>query len=200
MDASFDRNRLADAIAALALDYPHVDLHVKTAQERDVMTELQEGRAHIGLINFQAGIEGKTIDGRDIALARHHIIAAPDHPLTQLTPGFPLIVLDDHRQIIVADYAPEARKVDYRVHTTDVQIVDSYDMQIELIRRGTGWGFALDHHIADDLRSGRLVEFRCAAIEHPGFVRFGAVWMVKTPPGPAAMRLLDLIGKADAYN
>lgn len=200
VDASFDRNRLADAITTLALAYPHVDLHVKTTQERDVMTELQEGRAHIGVINFQAGIEGKTIDGRDIALARHHIVAAPDHPLTQLAPGFPLIVLDDHRQIIVADYAPENRKFDYRVHTTDVQIVDSYDMQIELIRRGTGWGYALDHHIADDLRSGRLVELHCAAIEHPGFVRFGAVWMVKTPPGPAATHLLDLIGKADAYN
>lgn len=196
MDASFSRARLADAIRDMAVDFPHVDFHIKTTHEAAVIREVQEGRAHIGLVNLAPGLPGKNIDGRDIAVARHHIIAAPDHPLAQLPDGFPLSALDDHRQIIVTDYAADTRQFDYRVHTTDVLIADTYEMQIELIRRGLAWGYALDHHIAEDLAAGRLKELHCAAIQHPALVRYGAVWMVKQPPGPAATRLLDLISAA----
>jgi hypothetical protein len=66
-------------------------------------------------------------------------------------------------------------------------------MQMELIQRGVGWGTAVTHEIAPSIANGTLVELQCAAMAHPGLMRFGAIWMVKTPPGPATTRLLDLI-------
>ena len=199
VDAAFSQPLLAGAVAALLSEYPHVDLRIKTVHETDAMQELRDGRVQIALVGLENGLQGKGIDGRDIALASHHIIAAPDHPLAALPAGFPLSALDDHRQIIVADPALDSRQFDYRVHTTDVIIVDTYAMQIELIRQGAAWGFALRHHAAADIAAGHLRELHCAAVEHPGLMRFGAVWMVKNPPGPAATRLLDLIGAADPH-
>lgn len=199
VDAAFNQPLLAGAIAALLSEYPHVDLRIKTVHETDAMQELRDGHVQIALVGLENGLQGKGIDGRDLALASHHIIAAPDHPLAALPDGFPLSALDDHRQIIVADPALDTRQFDYRVHTTDVLIVDTYAMQIELVRRGAAWGFALRHHTQADLASGTLRELHCAAVEHPGLMRFGAVWMVKHPPGPAATRLLDLISAADPH-
>ena len=197
VDASFDMSRLADAMSLLTQEFPHVDIHVKTAHEKAVADELQAGRAHIALVLLIPGLQGKTVDGQDIALARHHLVAAPDHPLSRLNDAFPLSALDDHRQIIVAHYATDTRQFDYRVHTTDVLIVDSYDMQIDLISKGAGYGYALDHHVAAALAAGTLKELHCQAVQHHGTVRFGAIWPVKSPPGPAARRLLDILGEAE---
>ncbi|MBI1262783.1 MAG: LysR family transcriptional regulator [Rhizobiales bacterium] len=193
VDAGFDHALLGAAVADLMAEFPHVNLRLKTVHEASAMTELQAGKVQIALLPLQAGLPGKGIDGRDIALAQHRIVAAPGHPLAKLPDGFPLSALDDHRQIIVADPEIDMRRLDYRVHITDVMIVDSYEMQIELIRRGIVWGFALTHHVRADVAAGRLRELHCAAVEQPGTLRFGAVWLVKTPPGPAATRLLDLI-------
>lgn len=198
VEARFDRGLLADAIAQFAREYPHVYLRIKTAHEAAVVEELNEGRAQIGLVGLAPGLTGKGIDGRDIALTRHHIVSAPDYPLARVEPGFPLSALDDYTQIIVTDYAVDTRAFDYRIHTTDMMIVDSAEMQIELIRRGVGWGFSVSHEIAAPIERGELVELHCAAMEHPGHMRFGAIWKVKTPPGPAAARLLDIISERNS--
>lgn len=193
VDAGFDHSLLGRAISELMAEFPHVNLRLKTVHEANAIKELQDGKAQIALLPLQASLPGKGIDGRDIALAQHRIVAAPSHPLASLPDGFPLSALDDHRQIIVTAPDIDMRNLDYRVHVTDVMIVDSFEMQIDLIRRGVVWGFAMAHHVEADVAAGRLRQLHCAAVEHPGILRFGAVWLVKTPPGPAATRLLDLI-------
>tara|TARA_R110002110_G_scaffold394584_2_gene608737 strand:+ start:1109 stop:2020 length:912 start_codon:yes stop_codon:yes gene_type:complete len=197
VEARFNRNLLADAIAQFAQEYPHVNLRLKTAHDVRVADELSQGRADIALVALAPSMSGKGVDGRDLAVTRHHLIAAPDHPLARLASGFPLSVLDDHPQIILADYDLDTRAFDYRIHTTDVVIADSIEMQLALIRRGVGWGTSVSHEIAGPIARNELVELHCAAMEHPGHIRFGAIWHVKHPPGPAAHRLLDIIGDMD---
>src|SRR5690606_32939277 len=82
---------------------------------------------------------------------------------------------------------------DYRMHTTDVLIVDNVALKLELLKRCAVWAFALDQEVAEALVDGSLLSHECSAIQYGGLHRLGAIWRVTTPPGQAAIRLLDLI-------
>jgi DNA-binding transcriptional LysR family regulator len=196
VDAGFSTALLATATARMTAESPHVNLRIHMMPEARVMEEVHAGAAQIGLVSLEAGLSGKHIDGRDIATHDTHIVAAPGHPLAALNAPFPLSALDDHRQIVLADQQVASHDFDYRVHTTDVLIVDNIALKTALLKQGAGWGYALDHEVEGALVDGTLKSLECAAIQHPGIHRFGAVWRVTTPPGPAAGRLLDLISEA----
>lgn len=198
VDAGFSPKLLAAAVAALLAESPHVNLHIRMMHEARILDDVLSGRARIGIVSLEAGLSGKQVDGRDLATHAVHIVAAAKHPLARLEAPFPLSALDDHRQIVVADRQAAAHGFDYRVHTTDVLIVDNAALKLELLKRGAGWAFALDHEVEGALADGSLRSLACSAIRHAGLHRFGAVWRVTTPPGPAAGRLLDLISEEAA--
>ena len=202
VDAGFSPALLAKAAAALLAESPHVNLRIRMMHEARIMDEVLTGRARIGIVSLEAGLSGKEVDGRDIATHEMHTVAAPGHPLARAGAPFPLSALDDHRQIVVAGGEAAANGFDYRVHTTDVLIVDNAALKLELLKAGAGWAFALDHEVGAALKEGSLLSLDCTAIRHPGLHRFGAIWRVTTPPGRAAGRLLDLLsqeaGKAEA--
>ena len=202
VDAGFSPALLAKAAAALLAESPHVNLRIRMMHEARIMDEVLTGRARIGIVSLEAGLSGKEVDGRDIATHEMHTVAAPGHPLARAGAPLPLSALDDHRQIVVAGGEAAANGFDYRVHTTDVLIVDNAALKLELLKAGAGWAFALDHEVGAALKEGSLLSLDCTAIRHPGLHRFGAIWRVTTPPGRAAGRLLDLLsqeaGKAEA--
>lgn len=202
VDAGFSPKLLAAAVAALLAESPHVNLRIRMMHEARILDEVLSGRARIGIVSLEAGLSGKQVDGRDLATHEMHTVAAPDHPLARANAPFPLSALDDHRQIVVAGGEAAALGFDYRVHTTDVLIVDNAALKLELLKAGAGWAFALDHEVGEALAEGSLRSLACSAIQHAGLHRFGAIWRVTTPPGRAATRLLDLIseeaGKAEA--
>lgn len=198
VDAGFSPALLATAAAALLAESPHINLRLRMIHEARILEEVRSGRARIGIVSLEAGLSGKEVDGRDLATHAMHTAAAPDHPLSALEQPFPLSALDDHRQIVVADREAAAHGFDYRVHTTDVLIVDNAALKLELLKRGAGWAFALDHEVAGALKEGSLLSLQCSAIQHAGIHRFGAAWRVTTPPGQAASRLLDLISEEAA--
>ncbi|MBO6635207.1 MAG: substrate-binding domain-containing protein, partial [Parvibaculum sp.] len=179
--------------ATLLAESPHINLRLRMIHEARILEEVLSGRARVGIVSLEAGLSGKEIDGRDLATHAMHTVAAPGHPLSALPQPFPLSALDDHRQIVVADREAAAHGFDYRVHTTDVLIVDNAALKLELLKRGAGWAFALDHEVAGALAEGSLLSLECSAVQHAGVHRFGAIWRVTTPPGQAAGRLLDLI-------
>jgi len=201
VDAGFSPPLLASAIAALLTESPHVDLRIRMMHKARILDEVLSDRARIGIVSLEAGLSGKQVDGRDLATHTMHIVAAPDYPLSRVKQPFPLAALDDHRQIVVADREEAAHGFDFRVHITDVLIVDNAALKLELLKAGAGWAFALDHEVAGALAEGSLLSLECSAVQHAGLHRFGAIWRVTTPPGPAATRLLDLIseeaGKAE---
>lgn len=200
VDAGFSPKMLASAAAALLAESPHVNLRIRMMHEARILDEVLSGRARIGIVSLEAGLSGKEVDGRDIATHEMHTVAAPDYPLSKVKQPFPLSALDDHRQIVVAD-REGAHGFDYRVHTTDVLIVDNAALKLELLKAGAGWAFALDHEVSGALAEGSLLSLDCTAIQHPGLHRFGAIWRVTSPPGRAAGRLMDILseeaGKAE---
>ncbi|PKQ00421.1 MAG: hypothetical protein CVT73_24750 [Alphaproteobacteria bacterium HGW-Alphaproteobacteria-12] len=202
VDAGFSPKLLAASVAALLSESPHVNLRIRIMHEARILDEVLSGRARIGIVSLEAGLSGKQVDGRDLATHEMHTVAAPGYPLSKVKAPFPLSALDDHRQIVVAGGEAAAHGFDYRVHTTDVLIVDNAALKLELLKAGAGWAFALDHEVEGALADGSLRSLESSAVQHAGLHRFGAIWRVTAPPGRAASRLLDLIseeaGKAEA--
>ncbi|KAB7739065.1 LysR family transcriptional regulator [Parvibaculum sedimenti] len=192
-DAEFDVSTLARAAGLFHQEMPHVGLRFSTDHAENILARIGEGQAQIGILGLFSGFKGKKLDGREIAAWPKRIVAAPFHPLAKLNAPFPLIALDDHRQIVLAAHEKEASSLDYKVHTTDFWIADGQGMMLALLREGLGWAFAIEHMVADDIARGQLVALRCSGVNNPPLQRFAAVWAVKTPPGPAAQHFVDCL-------
>jgi DNA-binding transcriptional LysR family regulator len=193
VDIEFDTAALARAASRFHETMPHAGLRFYSGNPERILTDVTEKRVQIGIIGLYAGLQAKKFDGREIAAWPKRIVAAPSHPLARLNAPFPLIALDDYRQIVLADRKQEARDFDYKVHTTDVWIVDSKDMLLALLREGLGWTFAIEHLVTDDLAAGRLKVLECSGVTNPPLQRFAAFWAVKAPPGPTALHFLDCL-------
>lgn len=192
-DAEFSAATLARAAGLFHRDMPHVGLHFSTGHAEDILARIGEGREQIGIIGLFSGFRGKKFDGREIAAWPKRIVAAPSHPLARINAPFPLIALDDHRQIVLANHQKKAGEFDYKVHTTDFWIADSQEMMLALLREGLGWAFAIEHMVAEDIERGRLVALNCSGLNNPPLQRFAAAWAVKTPPGPAGQHFVDCL-------
>ena len=193
VDTSFDRALLARALARLDEEIPHLDYRLHTAIDREAWGAVMRAECQLALVELNAGMPAKDLDGREVAVYSLGIAAAPGHPLARRNEPIPLSALDDHRQIVVASHLTDRQDFDYRFHGTDILIADSTEMALSMLRAGLGWAYIPAPTLLEEEEAGRLVEIPCADIAHPSTSRFAALWRVKAPPGPAARRFLDIL-------
>jgi DNA-binding transcriptional LysR family regulator len=119
VDTNFDRCLLARALARLDEEIPHLDYRLHTAIDKEAWGAVMRAECQVALVELNAGMPAKELDGREVAVYSLAIAAAPGHPLACRNEPIPLSALDDHRQIVVASHLTDRQDFDYRFHGPD---------------------------------------------------------------------------------
>lgn len=117
-------------------------------------------------------------------------VAAPDHPLagSDIQPG----ASREQLQLILSDRSDLTKGRSFSVLSPLTWRLGDLGAKHALLKEGIGWGNMPRHQIADDLKSGKLVELELP--EKPGdFYTLSALWRRDTKPGPATSWLIDAI-------
>ena len=148
-----------------------------------------------GISNLEAQL-GECIAAGSIPMVP---VAAPDHPLSRME-RIPPGAGRDYTQLVLTDRSRFTEGRDYSVMSPKTWRLADLGAKHALLREGIGWGNMPLPMIESDLVTGTLIQL--AMPDHPGGTyRFAGVWRRDTPPGPAALWLLEQfveLGQDDA--
>lgn len=124
-------------------------------------------------------------------------VAAPGHPLAvpgPIAPG----EARRHLQLVLTDRSPLTEGRDFSVFSPRSWRLADLGAKHALLKEGIGWGSMPRHRIAADLASGELIELRLPERPTIGYALV-ALWRKDSPPGPAAVWVLDEIRERLAH-
>jgi len=202
IDAMFPMDLLLDALREFGARFPTVPprLYVESL---GAATELVlKGQCALGLLmtfssEFEPLVRQPLIDIRLIH------VAAPSHPLGQLTRPATREELRGQVQLVLTDRSGLTGERDYGVLSSQTWRLADLGAKHAMIRAGLGWGGMPEHLVREDLAAGRLKRI---FVPHEresegGFddsiqLPLCAAYARATPPGPAGRWLLAYLQKA----
>jgi DNA-binding transcriptional LysR family regulator len=184
----------SESLAALALEYPLLEVEVLAAPQADALGMLHSGRAQLALV-----FERPSLDGREafqeVASDLMVAVMAPDHPaLTAAGGAFREKHLTETRQIVVAgrDLATSDPRFVFARH---VWRTDNALAALSLITAGLGWGWLPRNVVKPYVASGALVEIPFENISNGLDLWVDVVWSRERPLGLGAQRFVALIAR-----
>ena len=188
VDVMLPAQRVATVLRGFAKAFPTVSLRLHVEALGAITALVLDGRAAIGISGpLSLGIDG--VDCNSAGSVALVPVAAPTHELAlmeRIAPG----AGRDYVQLVLTDRSPLTEGRDFSVLSPRTWRLADLGAKHALLREGIGWGNMPLPLVAADLAAGTLV--RLAMPDHPGGTyRFAGVWRRDTPPGPAALWLLD---------
>jgi DNA-binding transcriptional LysR family regulator len=184
----------SDPLAALAREYPLLEVEVLAAPQADALAMLHSGRAQLALV-----FERPSLDGREgfqeVASETMVAVMAPDHPVLAAAGGR---LREEHltttRQIVVAgrDLATQDPRFVFARH---VWRTDNALAALSLITAGLGWGWLPRNFARPHVAAGALVEIPFENLSNGLDLWVDVVWSRERPLGLGAQRFVALIGR-----
>lgn len=197
-------SRWTEPIAALAREYPLLQVEVLAAPQVDALELLHTGRAQLALV-----FERPSIDGREgfqeVGSETLVAVMAPDHPVLQAAreaavargePAGEAQLREEHltttRQIVVAsrDLAQIDRRFVFARHHWRT---DNHLAALGLIEAGLGWGWQPRALVQPRIDAGTLVEMPFENLSNGTALWVDVVWSKERPLGLGARRFVDLM-------
>lgn len=184
--------RWTGPLAALAHEYPLLQVEVLAAPQVDALALLHSGRAQLALV-----FERPSVDGREgfqeVGTETLVAVIAPEHAVIA---GAGAKLREEHltttRQIVVAsrDLAQtDPRFVFARHHWR----TDNHLAALGLIEAGLGWGWQPRALVQSRIEAGRLVEMPFDNLTNGTELWVDVVWSKERPLGLGAARFVALI-------
>ena len=193
-------------LAALAQEFPLLQVEVLAAPQGDALALLHAGRAQLALV-----FERPSIDGREgfQEMGSETLVAvlASDHPVLQAAraaaaargePPEAARLREEHltttRQIVVAGRDPLQRdpRFEYARHGWRT---DNHVAALRLIEAGLGWGWQPRALVAAHLAAGTLVEMPFENLSNGTRLWVDLVWSKERPLGLGARRFIALMAQ-----
>ncbi|MCK9510564.1 MAG: LysR family transcriptional regulator [Pigmentiphaga sp.] len=182
-------------LAALAHDYPALEVEVLSAPQTDALRLLHEGQAHVVLAFERPAMDEREAFqevGSEILVA----VIAPAHPwFARADHTVDLSSLQESRQIVVAGRGvgpPDPRLV----HARHVWRTDSHLASLGLVQAGLGWAFLPRTLVAPLIDGGALRPIVFAHMSNEVRLWVDVVWSRERAPGLGARRFIDLMSQA----
>jgi len=131
------------------------------------------------------------LDRRELGGVELVPVAAPSHPLAQLTsvePG----ETRQHLQLVLTDRSPLTEGREFSVLSPRTWRLADLGAKHALLLEGIGWGNMPRHAVVDDLAAGRLVALCLPEAPRLDY-RLHALWRKDSRPGPATTWMLDAL-------
>lgn len=177
-------------LAALAAEYPALEVEVRSGVQADLLEQLQRGVVDLALV-----FERPELDEREAfeEFGRELLVAAiaPSHPLIGGASGPRMEDLIATRQIAVAS---RAGRTDPRlILSHEVWRTDSHLATLSLVQAGLGWAFLPRVLVRPLIAGGALVEIAFDNISNELRLWVDLVWHRDRALGLGARRYIELI-------
>jgi DNA-binding transcriptional LysR family regulator len=188
VDVMVPGNVLARLLRDFQVRFPTVPLRLHVEALGAVAALVLEGRATLAIagpdIVDLADIEREIIGSVELVA-----VAAPDHPLARagrIAPG----EARKHLQLVLTDRSPLTEGRDFSVFSPRSWRLADLGAKHALLKEGIGWGSMPRHVVTGDIGSGALVELQLPERTVIDYALV-ALWRKDTPPGPAALWVLE---------
>ena len=196
-------------LAALAQEFPLLQVEVLAAPQADALALLHAGRAQLALV-----FERPSIDGREgfqeVGSETLVAVMAPDHPvllaargaaLARGEPAHSACLREEHltttRQIVVA--GRDLGQIDPRfVYARHHWRTDNHLAALGLIEAGLGWGWQPRALVQPRIAAGSLVEMPFENLSNGVALWVDVVWSKERPLGLGARRFVTQMALAAA--
>ncbi|MBK9252548.1 MAG: LysR family transcriptional regulator [Proteobacteria bacterium] len=189
VDTFFPEGQLAAALADLAESLPSVSIDVRVRSRDQVLRLVMDGQAALGVgavdIAWPAGIEA-----RDFGRVEIVAVVAPSHALARHVGRIPTGAVRDSLQITNRAAGDEDETRDVSINSSRLWRVGSLSLQVELLRRGLGWGYLPVHVAQGQIRAGHLMQLD-PATRRRGVQPWSLMYRAAKPPGPAGRLLME---------
>lgn len=199
--------RWSAPLAALAGEFPLLQVEVLAAPQADALALLHAGRAQLALV-----FERPSIDGREgfqeVGSETLVAVLAADHPVLQAAraavvargePPEAARLREEHltttRQIVVAGRDPLQRdpRFEFARHGWRT---DNHVAALRLIEAGLGWGWQPRALVAAHIAAGTLVEMPFENLSNGARLWVDLVWSKERPLGLGARRFIALMAQS----
>lgn len=189
VDALYPVDALIAICGAFVQTFPTVELRIDTEVMSAVSARVVEGGATLGVMGPH---------GLSPALERHALssvrlvpVVAPSHPLASTRGRAAEARLAEAIQIVLSERIAAGAEDQGVLSPRTWRIADLHTKH-RMLLAGLGWGSLPEHLVRDDLRAGRLVALRLAALGDEGTaVPMSAVHRRDAIIGPAHRWLLE---------
>ncbi|MBB4189987.1 DNA-binding transcriptional LysR family regulator [Rhizobium aethiopicum] len=180
---------VVDVLHEFRETFPTVSLNLNVGELGMVMDLVLSGKATIGI--------GGAVLKQDDSIITERIghsfmlpVAAPNHPLAQISRPLTLGDVREEVQLVVTDASGRTKGRDFNVLSYKTWRVSDIATKHQLIKAGLGWGGLPASIMHDDLRSGALVHLDLDAYEQGEYAIY-SMRQLANPPGPAASWMID---------
>lgn len=172
----------SDILPQFEARFPDTEFQCGPAEGADVISLLQSGHAHVGILAAHQSYPPDIAVSRLGVQAEFGLFVSDKHPLSKM-PKLSLNDLQGHRQLSMKTYAPDISHRKGRIWSAP-----DYLTLLEFAVRGFGWA-ELPRPLVHIFGHGRLVEL--PARGYPRRIDIDVVWTRKTPLGPAGQWFVD---------
>jgi DNA-binding transcriptional LysR family regulator len=190
VDVMVPSRTVAGVLRDFQAAFPTVDLRLHAEALGAVAALVLDRRADLGLAGPDI-LDLPEIDRRALGSVELVPVAAPSHPLAQMTeirPG----ETRQHLQLVLTDRSPLTDGLEFSVLSPRTWRLADLGAKHALLLEGIGWGNMPRHSVAADLAAGRLVAL-CLPEAPVLQYRLHALWRKDSRPGPATTWLLDAL-------
>jgi DNA-binding transcriptional LysR family regulator len=193
IDVMFPMAVLTKAAAAFGEAFPMVPLRLYVEVLGGVAAALADGRCGLGVMG------SLTVTGPELARERLLgvkiiFVAAPCHPLAQISGRVSDYELSKHTQLVLTDRTELSKGQEFQVKSPRNWRLADLGAKHAFLRAGLGWGGMPHAMVARDLAEGALVEILPEDYPEDGLVMpMSAAYRADTPPGPAGRWLVEFL-------
>ncbi|HRO11165.1 MAG TPA: LysR family transcriptional regulator [Amaricoccus sp.] len=183
-------------LAALAAEFPALEIDVVSGPQDEMMRRLHAGEVDLALVFERPRLDERE-DFQEFSQELLVAVAAPSHPLVAATSRPRLSDLVVARQIAVT--GRDAAAADPRLLLSrSVWHTDSHLSTLLLVEAGLGWAFLPRRLVEPSAAAGRLAEIAFADMSNELRLWVDLVWRNDRPLGTGARRFITLIAAASA--
>lgn len=181
----------ADYLAALAQQFPALEVEIVTAPHEDTMTLLHEGRVQLALLYERAEYDGGE-NFQEVLSEQLIAVAAKNHPLVCRPAGMDSQDLTQTRQIVVASREQPHLKPRLLMSSLFWR-TDSHIAALSLVLNGVGWAILPRTLIQPYIEQQRLCALEARNFNNSFPLCVDLVWSGKHPLGVAAHRMIAMV-------
>ncbi|WP_369990599.1 LysR family transcriptional regulator [Pseudomonas xanthosomatis] len=190
-----DQRPLLHAIAQLGERHPLLDIELLAAPQEEALHLLDSGRVCLAL-----AFAGLQVDARrsfqHIAMESLVATLSPQHPAYREGRIRNLEDLVNLRQVLVCSRDLPLSDPRPLIGTSHWR-TDSYDLAVQMVEAGLGWGDLPLSRVGPLIDAGRLVRLAFGNTRNELQLPVHAFWLKQQPLGQAARALVKLLSSAD---
>jgi DNA-binding transcriptional LysR family regulator len=161
VDVYFPRAHLIDCLRTLQSAVPTAAINLRMTTMQGGEELVLEGTCALAVtISDVPEVSPSAIERHWLCEAQMVTVCSPTHPLAMHSEPISLEEFGRHIQLVVTDNQPEAEKTQMAVAGKRQWLLNDLSAKHDFLRAGLCWGHMPAHLVAEDLKSGKLVELQ----------------------------------------